>query len=310
MQTENAEKYYKVILPSGKSPTQKFDYSPYLPRKTAHGTRAGRWLPKIDNARIERDGYYVSKYWHFWYEEGAKIYLVECRGMCPKGADQPAVEKERCCAQIRFLADVTDMLVPSVDAENTGKFNTGKANTGNRNSGVANTGDFNTGNRNTGRLNSGDFNTGDQNTGTDNVGDFNLGSCNVGSRNRGHSNTGNRNLGSYNTGSHNTGNSNAGSLNIGSHNVGKWNVGSFHLGYFNTAPQPFFMFNKPVENAEFRDIKLPTWLYAPNPKEAFEKLPPEEAEKALSLPNFDFSVFEKITQISKSDFERKLGKRL
>ena len=67
------------------------------------------------------------------------------------------------------------------------------------------------------------------------------------------------------------------------------------------------MFDKPT-NLKFSEIRLPKWLNFPNPREAFEAAPTEEIEQTLSLPNFDFQIFEKITTISRSDFARKLGK--
>lgn len=67
------EKYYKVISDDGKSPTKRFDYSPYLP--SGNGV-PGKWLPEIPENKLFSDGYYVSKYWNMWYVPGAKIYEV------------------------------------------------------------------------------------------------------------------------------------------------------------------------------------------------------------------------------------------
>ena len=228
-------------------------------------------------------------------------------------AECAGVEKQVCCSRIRLLKDVTADLVPTLlpaeisDSENFA--NTGVGNTGKHNTGNWNCGDFNTGNRNTGSLNSGDFNTGDSNSGIDNVGDRNCGSGNVGCDNTGHSNTGNFNKGSYNSGDYNRGFANSGSFNVGNRNSGKWNIGNRNSGYFNTIPPKIFMFNRPVD-VEISDIKLPKWLNFPNPPKAFERASVEEIEQTLNLPNFDYEIFERITGVSKSDFERKLCKKL
>ena len=66
------------------------------------------------------------------------------------------------------------------------------------------------------------------------------------------------------------------------------------------------MFGKPVENMRFADIILPKWLNKPDLKSSFESATKEELQRTLQLPNFDFEVFEKITGITKSDFERRL----
>lgn len=289
------------------SPTTGFDYSPYLPR----GGRPGKWLPRIPDAELHSRGYYLSKYWNMWYEEGCSVYEAEFSGRCPP--DSFGVEKQICCGRIRLLRDVTKSVLSSLDMcggdLRGGEFNTGVGNTGSRNTGSFNPGSFNTGNRNTGNLNTGDFNTGDCNDGIDNVGDNNSGSGNVGCRNTGHSNTGNDNRGSFNTGSFNIGHGNAGSFNSGSHNVGKWNFGNYNCGYFNTGEPFAVMFNRPT-SVRMRDVRLPKWLNRRDCRGAFLSADPSEAEAALSLPNFDFSIFEEITGISKADFERKLGRAL
>jgi len=293
------EKYYKVLGGEGLSPSTKFDYTSYLPR----GSKAGKWLPKIANAKIRMEGYYVSKYWNMWYSRGARVFEVEIRGGS-KG-DSAAVEDQICCAQIRLLKDVTEDVERLIKDEN---FNLGLHNTGARNIGRHNTGDANTGNRNTGKHNSGDFNTGDANAGIDNVGDGNRGSGNVGSRNAGHSNTGDGNEGSFNTGSFNTGNANSGSFNVGSRNSGKWNLGDYHTGFFNTKEPLAVMFDKPT-NVKVSEVRLPKWLNRKDCKKAFEEATPADAALALKLPNFDYEIFEKITSISKADFDKKLKEK-
>ena len=291
-------KYYKVLGGKGLSPCTLFDYTPFLPKDGV----AGAWLPEIDSAKMSSDGYYVSKYWNMWYSEGARIYEVEIDGADASG--RYAVEDQICCRRIRLLRDATDELLPLLRDAN---FNLGEHNTGERNIGSFNTGERNLGKRNTGKLNSGDFNTGDNNTGIDNVGDKNVGSANVGSLNVGHSNTGDGNVGSYNSGHYNKGNANSGSFNAGNRNSGKWNLGSYNAGFFNTRDAPLYMFDKPVENLRASQVVLPKWLNSPNPRDSFESAAPADIAKTLRLPNFDYAVFEKITGISKADFDRKLG---
>lgn len=299
------EKYYKILETGGNSPTKKFDYAPYLPKNG----RPGKWLPKIEEAKLHRDGYYISKYWNMWYSEGCRIFEVEHKFMEP--CDDFGVEHQACCGQIRLLRDVTETVLAEFwkhaeENRNTAEWNTGKYNTGTRNTGNFNPGNFNTGSRNTGDRNIGDFNTGDCNTGIDNVGDNNRGSGNVGSHNTGHSNTGDRNTGSYNSGDGNVGHSNTGSFNTGSRNAGKWNVGNCHVGFFNTEEPCVRMFNKPT-GLKYSDIKLPKWLNRKDCKKEFWNAPKKDVKAALNLPNFDYAIFEKITGISKEDFEKKLG---
>ena len=290
-------KYYKVLGGKGLSPCTLFDYTPFLPKDG----KAGAWLPEIGSAKMSSDGYYVSKYWNMWYSEGARIYEVEIDGADASG--RYAVEDQICCRRIRLLRDATEELLPLLRDAN---FNLGESNTGERNIGSFNTGERNLGKRNTGKLNSGDFNTGDNNTGIDNVGDKNVGSANVGSLNIGHSNTGDGNVGSYNSGHYNKGNANSGSFNAGNRNSGKWNLGSYNAGFFNTRDAPLYMFDKPVENLKAPQVVLPKWLNSPNPRDSFESAAPGDIAKTLQLPNFDYAVFEKITGISKADFDRKL----
>ncbi len=294
------EKYYKVIDSKAKSICTRFDYNDYLPRNG----KAGEWLPKIDNI-LDGDGYYISKYWNMWYAEGARVYEVDFKGSLL--STDRGVEKQICCSQIRFLRDVTDELVPTLSDS---KFNLGAENTGERNLGAHNTGDRNIGNRNTGKLNKGDFNTGDCNEGIDNVGDNNKGSANVGSRNKGHSNTGDFNEGSYNSGSFNKGNSNTGNFNVGNRNTGKWNIGNYNCGHFNIGNALPTMFGKPVDPNVYAKLILPNWLNKKDIKAAFEEASIQEIEKTLSLPNFDHDIFEKITGISKADFESKLSEKM
>ena len=150
------EKYYKVLTKNGKSTYANFDYSQYLPKNG----NAGKWLPEINDLEICERGYHITKYWNMWYEEGARIYEVEYKGMLTI-QDHCGVEEKAVCKTIRLLRDATEELVPGLK----GNYNTGDCNTGYRNTGDWNTGDYNTGNCNTGYRNTGDYNTGDYNTG-------------------------------------------------------------------------------------------------------------------------------------------------
>lgn len=301
------EKYYKVIAANGLSPTKSFNYSDYLPKDG----KPGKWLPEIKEAEIRKSGYYASKYWNMWYVEGARIYEVEAENVFK--SETPGVEKQICCAKMRLLRDVTEELLATlpeqeIQCDSSGKapYNTGIFNTGIGNTGSYNPGNFNTGNRNTGNLNRGDFNTGDSNSGIDNVGDNNDGSGNVGCNNTGHSNTGSFNIGSFNTGDFNCGYANCGSFNKGNRNVGNWNIGSYNAGFFNTTDACVRMFNKPT-NLKISQVKIPKWLNYKDPKKAFLKAEKGDVILALKLPNFDFEIFEKLTGISKLDFQEKLG---
>ena len=267
------EKHYKVLTKNGESTHANFDYSQYLPKNG----NAGKWLPEINDLEICERGYHITKYWNMWYKEGARIYEVEYKGMLTI-QDHCGVEEKAVCKTIRLLRDATEELVPGL----TGNYNTGDCNTGYRNTGDRNTGNYNTGNYNTGDCNTGDYNTGNYNTGY-----YNTGDCNTGYRNTGNYNTGDCNTGNYNTGNYNT-------------------------GYFNTTTPKVRIFNEETD-LKFDDIDFPNWIYVNSPKkdafrEAFIKASLDDVEKTLKLPNFDYAIFEEITGISKSDFDKKLGK--
>ncbi len=300
-----SEAYYKVLNANGVAPTTGFDYSAYLPKDG----KPGPWLPEISGAQISKQGYYLSKHWNMWYEDGARVYLAEFKGAVMP--DIPGAQERICCGSIRLLKDITDELASSLqqDYPGCGKFNISRCNTGFRNAGKSNTGSFNDGALNTGDYNKGDFNTGNRNSGIDNAGDFNSGNCNCGDYNKGNYNSGDSNTGWRNSGDFNVGHGNSGSFNRGNRNSGKWNVGDCHCGFFNEGNAPTYMFNKPV-SLPYKEIKLPKWLAKPPLRDSFESAELSELEETLKLPNFDFDIFERITGIGKSDFERRLGGRL
>ncbi len=283
-----SEKYYKVIYPCGVSPTKEFDYSNYLPQNG----EAGAWLPEIPDAKIRGKGYYVSKYWRAWYAAGARVFEVECDGVCFENLN--GVEKQVCCRRIRLLRDCTAELLSSISDE---RANFGAGNLGHSNEGDRNIGDYNKGSRNVGNLNIGDFNTGDSNTGIDNVGDNNRGSLNAGSANVGHSNTGSFNVGSFNAGDYNKGHANTGSFNKGNRNSGKWNVCNYSSGFFNTQEPLAIMFNKPT-SLGVSEIRLPKWLQKGDLQMALKSADVVDLESTFVLPNFDAKIFEEITGIS------------
>lgn len=284
-----ADEYYKVILPDGTSPTKEFDYGAYLPSSGAPGP----WLPEIKDAQIRKKGYYVSKYWRFWYREGARVFVCQCKGLVCESTN--GVEKQACCSTLRLVKEITQEALAQPSDKN---FNLGNFNTGLSNIGEANPGNFNIGSRNTGSLNMGDFNTGDSNTGIDNVGDENLGSLNTGSHNTGHSNSGSFNKGSYNSGDYNEGHANSGSFNKGNRNTGKWNACNYSSGFFNTLEPCAVMFDKPT-NIKVSQVRLPKWLQKPDIKKALSEAETGDIMSTFDLPNFDAEIFERITGIGK-----------
>jgi hypothetical protein len=198
---------------------------------------------------------------------------------------------------------------------NTGHYNSGHYNSGDYNSGYRNSGHYNSGNRNSGNRNSGDYNSGHYNSGHYNSGHYNSGHYNSGNRNSGDYNSGYRNSGHYNSGNRNSGN---------------WNSTNYSSGHFNTVEQPFYMFNRMVENIKredinvFANIELTKWILSENMTDEEKKENPNwetregylreysfqeacknwwaEADqdtknRFLSLPNFDPSIFKKITGI-------------
>ena len=218
--------------------------------------------------------------------------------------------------------------------------NTGNCNTGNMNTGDMNTGDMNTGNSNTGYMNTGDMNTGDRNTGN-----WNTGKWNTGDRNTGNWNTGYMNTGNMNTGYSNTGNRNTGDRNTGNWNTGNWNTGNRNTGYMNI-DEPFVRIFGKETTIEFGSINFPSFLffdvkttewvseqnmtkaekkeytehetlggylkvysdsYKDCFKESFNKnCNKKQAEQLISLPNFDYKIFEKISGITESMIASKL----
>ena len=305
-------KFYKVLKNNKVKDGGDFDYTDYLPS----GKKSGEWTPEIKEIELCEEGYHVTPYWNMYYEEGCDVYEVETRGL--KKTKEVGVIDKFVCKSIKFIKKIDIKF----GGGNTGDYNTGDFNTGDRNTGHFNTGDYNTGNHNTGDRNTGHCNTGDYNTGDFNTGDRNTGGYNTGNRNTGHCNTGDRNTGDYNTGDRNTGDyntgyRNTGDYNTGNRNTGYWNTGSFHTGFFNTLPKPprILVFNKECSFEEWEKAEKPDFIYfdleggyKKSFKKAFKNASPEDVQKLIKLPNFDYKVFEEISGITREEIKKKLQK--
>jgi len=310
----NEEKYYKVVKQDLTATHANFAFAPYV--------KSGDWLPEIPKEQIKlcKCGYHITKYWNMWYKNNYRIFEVECKEIVGE-KDHCGVEEKVATTSFKFNKEVTDEFYPLIPNgyRNTGDYNTGDCNTGNCNTGNCNTGDRNTGDRNTGYYNTGDYNTGNRNTGNCNTGDYNTGNRNTGNCNTGDYNTGNRNIGDcnigdYNIGNYNTGDYNTGDYNTGNRNIGDCNTGNFNTGYFNTNEPKVRIFNKETD-VKREDIVFPNWIRINSPTaelfaKAFNEAEIKDVELTLKLPNFDFTIFEEITGIGKSDFEKKLERKL
>jgi len=192
----------------------------------------------------------------------------------------------------------------------------GNSNSGNSNSGYSNSGDSNSGNRNSGNRNSGDSNSGNRNSGNRNSGYSNSSDSNSGDSNSGNRNSGNRNSGYSNSGNRNSGNRNSGDWNSGNRNSGDWNSGdwnssSYESGAFNSiqsdtirvfnidclrseweaAYKPDFLYFTPCKDMTYKDSFIKSWKDADK----------TDRERVKDLPNFDASVFFKISGIDLRD---------
>lgn len=305
------QKYYKILTSKNTSLERGFDYTPYLPENG----NPGKETPFIKDPIPGSEGYHVTPNWLKYLRgrdiDNIKIYEVETIGeefnLPFNFGKEPAFIIS--CSSIRLLKDVTSeckTLLKQFKEKNQGSFNIGENNTGNTNEG-----DYNSGNSN-----KGDSNTGSANTGNHNTGNFNSGSCNSGCHNTGNYNTGYANLGNYNAGIGNIGDKNSGSFNVGSFNVGDFNIGNRHVGYFNIGVSDIKMFNKEIDIPP-EDIQFPRWITVDDPfssmfskrelRTRFEKADIDDICHTIHLPNFNYAIFEKITGISKEDFDKKLN---
>ena len=302
------EKLYKVLV-NGRS-CHGGDYKYDLPKKLEDGTwKPGKWTKKISKKDIEmcKCGYHLTNNPKSWYSRGAKVYIAEAKGI------STWLDDKCVCSQVRLLSEFDT---------NAGRNNYGNGNSGDYNSGDANSGDYNSGNRNSGYWNSGYRNSGEQNSGDWNSGDWNPGYRNSGDYNLGIANSGYGNSGNRNSGDMNTGDRNSGNRNSGNCNSGNWNSGSHNVGSFNTGtPETVHLFNKPIPYGEYENILFPNYFYhdihdisenavAVGYKEAwgkaFEGASKAEIEQTISLPNFDYAVFEEITGITEEMIRKRL----
>ena len=163
------------------------------------------------------------------------------------------------------------------------------------------------------------------------------------------SNTGDMNTGYRNAGDRNTGAWNTGSWNTGACNAGDWNAGDWNTGLFNTNEPKLRMFNKKTDYykqdindkftiPDYLYFNLTEWINKDNmtneEKEVYsyyettngylkkyeykesclksfkENCDKKQAQQTIDLPNFDYSLFEKITGITKAMLEAKLDKKI
>ena len=149
------------------------------------------------------------------------------------------------------------------------------------------------------------------------------------------------NSGDSNSGYWNSGYSNSGYRNSGNSNSGDWNSGDWNSGFFNINKPKVRIFGKETDikkedidfpiylyfnltefidyddmseeekqnnsSAEFTKGYLKTYEYKEAFKKSFEQAEIYDIKKTLELPNFDYEIFEEISSISESDFDRRLN---
>ena len=129
------------------------------------------------------------------------------------------------------------------------------------------------------------------------------------------------NSGSCNTGDRNSGDSNSGFFNINKPKVRifgketdikKEDIDFPIYLYFNLTE--FIDYDDMSEeekqnnsSAEFTKGYLKTYEYKEAFKKSFEQAEIYDIKKTLELPNFDYEIFEEISSISESDFDRRLN---
>ena len=191
----------------------------------------------------------------------------------------------------------------------------------------------NTGSRNSGHYNSGNHNSGYCNSGNRNGGYCNSGHYNSGNRNGGYCNSGNYNSGDYNSGDYNSGDWNGGNHNSGDWNSGDYSNGCFNteaspIYLFNhpstwtykdwlTSHARHILSTMPAERrlvwialddmtagemAAHPSAKTTGgYLKIANPEESrqtwWNDLSEKEQQTIMGIPNFDRTIFLKITGI-------------
>ena len=191
--------------------------------------------------------------------------------------------------------------------------NIGKANSGFCNSGNRNSGDWNSGNRNSGNRNSGNMNSGNMNSGNRNSGDWNSGNRNSGNRNSGNRNSGNRNSGDWNIANYSNGCFNTEEPNIFLFNKISnityidW-INSDVRYLLNNIPTDELIWiwesdmtdeekeNNPSYKTTGGYLKL-VKVTNEDKQEWFDSLSNYDKQLILDIPNFDPSIFERITGI-------------
>lgn len=191
---------------------------------------------------------------------------------------------------------------------NTGDYNAGRFNIGNHNTGDYNAGYYNTGHCNTGFYNTGDRNTGDRNTGNWNTGDRNTGDRNTGDCNTGDCNTGDWNLSDFNTGCFNTEEvKNLLFFNKPSNWSYKDWLNSMARKLLNQIPKNVVEWVCSKNMTDEEKISHPEYettggyLKVLDELESaqiwWDELTADEKNCIKSIPNFDKSIFEKVTGI-------------
>ena len=163
--------------------------------------------------------------------------------------------------------------------------------------------------------NSGICNSGNWNSGNSNSGHSNSGNSNSGHSNSGNSNSGNSNSGNSNSGIWNWGNWNSGNWNSGNWNSGNWNSCNNETGFFNSKQTTVNVFNAPCDVNIWDRCKKPDFIFFNEIKgsykntwqDSFSQADKRQCELLINLPNFDYSVFEEITSITKEQIESVLA---
>jgi len=179
-----------------------------------------------------------------------------------------------------------------------------------------NTGYYNSGHRNSGNYNSGNCNSGNYNSGNCNSGFLNSGYCNSGYYNSGYCNSGNYNSGNYNSGYFNSDTPKARlfnqetDLDFGSDTLVKLE------SIISSNINPILIWIRTENMSEDEKAENPThkttggYLKKQDFKYCWQKgwgkMDKEERDFIISLPNFDWKIFEEITGIKQEQTKQKI----
>ena len=102
--------------------------------------------------------------------------------------------------------------------------------------------------------------------------------------------------------------------NTGDWNIGNCNTGDRNTGALNTIkPKVTQLFNKNISMRRYEKIRFPNYFYFELKKdykkswiESFNKASKEEIKDTIKLPNFSYTVFAKITGITKKMIQERL----